>query len=348
MRVDRYIVRSVLELAALVALVLLAVYTLATFVADLGNVGRNGFSLADLFEYTGLMLPSTLYLLMPMVALLGALLGVGALARACELTAMRTAGVSLARVGGAVLVAGAMLGALSFILGDWVAPAGERAAAALRADSHDVPGHALWLRDAGNVVRIGRLPAEDRIVDVTIFRLGTDGALAESLHADEGRYRHGLWRLTGVRRSTLDGNVVNVDSAPALDWHSGVTPQVLRLFILEEKSLSTTGLVRLIHYLDDNHLDAQKYRILLWRKLVEPLTVMVMALLAVPFVSGSRRDAGTGQRLLLGLLVGVSFYVLNKVSVSFGAIYDYSPMLAAGAPTALLALIAAWRLNVHR
>ncbi|MDE2149935.1 MAG: LPS export ABC transporter permease LptG [Gammaproteobacteria bacterium] len=348
MRVDRYIIRSVLELTVLVALVLLVVYTLAAFIADLGNTGRGGLSIAGLAEHTALLTPSTLYLLMPVIALVGTLLGLGALARCGELTAMRTAGVSMARVGLAVLGAGALLGAVSFALGDWIGPAGEHAAAALRAESSDTPGQALWLRDADSVVRIGRLDAEDHIADVTVFRLRADGTLADGLYAVDGRYRQGVWRLRQVRETRFDGDVVDAGSMPVLDWRSGVTPQVLRLFILEENSLSTVGLLRLIAYLDDNHLDAQKYRLLLWRKLFEPLTVMVMALLAVPFVSGSLRGASAGQRLLLGLLVGLVFYVVNKVSVSFGAIYDYSPVLAAGAPTALLALAAVWQLRRNR
>jgi len=102
--------------------------------------------------------------------------------------------------------------------------------------------------------------------------------------------------------------------------------------------------VRLISYLDENKQDAAKYRLLLWRKLTEPLTVMVMMLFAVPFVTGQLRDAGAGQKLLAGALVGIVFYVVNKVSVSLGDIYQWPAPLAAGLPTLGLALLSWWRL----
>ena len=136
--------------------------------------------------------------------------------------------------------------------------------------------------------------------------------------------------------------MVSIDSEQI---ESGITPNVLRLFILEADNLSVRGLTRLVAYMDENHLDATKYRIWLWRKLVEPLTVMMMMLFAVPFVIGTLRDAGAGQRLLAGVLVGIVFYVTNKVSVSLGDLYQWPAPLAAGLPTLLLGAIAVWRLR---
>jgi lipopolysaccharide export system permease protein len=119
----------------------------------------------------------------------------------------------------------------------------------------------------------------------------------------------------------------------------------LRLFILEADSLSFTGLLRLIGYLQDNHLDYAKYQLLFWRKLFEPLTVMAMMLFAIPFVLGQLRDTGAGQRLMIGVLIGIVFYVLNRVSLSYGALSSWPPMISAGAPTVILGMLAIWRLR---
>ena len=85
-----------------------------------------------------------------------------------------------------------------------------------------------------------------------------------------------------------------------MDWDATLSPDVLRLFVLEANSLSTPGLLRLIAYMVDNGLDASEYRLTLWRKLVAPITVMAMMLFAVPFCLGSQRGGGAGQRLLIG------------------------------------------------
>jgi Predicted permeases len=344
-RIERYLIRSVLEMSALVAVVLIGIYSLVLFISDLGETGQHGFSTLDSAHYALLMIPDNAYILLPLVALLGALLGLGSLARQGELTAMRGAGISFLRIGLSALVAGALLGALTYVLGDWVAPPARRAAEQIHAAGG---GHVQWLRDADSIVRIGDLRAEDRIADVTVYQMTAGGALATQIAARSGDYQDGAWMLHDVRRTDFSAGSTEVEHQPTMRWGGGVTPRVLRLFILEENSLTVTGLLRLIRYLDVNHLDAQKYRLLLWRKLVEPFSVMVMVLFSVPFVSGRLRSSGAGTRLLGGILVGAAFYVANKVSVSLGEIYDWNAALSAMAPTLLLAALALWVLRRAR
>jgi len=346
-RLDRYVIQHVLELTGIVALGLVTIYTLVVFVSDVNEAGKGGYGVLQVLEYSALMIPGSLYILMPIIALLGTLMGIGVLARSGELTAMRSAGVSLSRVGAATLVAGVGLAIFAFFLGDWLAPTSEAAATALRDNARGgggSGGKSVWLRDADRVVRINQLQSEDHISDVTVYKLGDDGRLQAALTVDDGVYVHGHWRLAGVKRTDFAGDHTTVTLLDELDLGNGISPNVLKQFILEAGSLSAQGLVRLIGYMDENHLDAAKYRLLLWRKLVEPLTVMVMMLFAVPFVTGQLRDAGAGQKLLAGALVGIVFYIINKVSVSLGDIYQWPAPLAAGMPTLVLALLSWWRL----
>ena len=346
-RLDRYVISHVLQLTGIVALGLVSIYTLVVFVSDVNETGKGTYGVPQVLEYSVLMIPSSLYILMPIVALLGTLMGIGALARSGELTAMRSAGVSLSRVGGATLIAGAGLAIFAFFLGDWLAPTSEALATELRDSSRGNGGYtgkSLWLRDADRVVRIGTLQSEDHISDLTVFRLGSDGRLQAASTVDSGVYADGHWRLSGVKRTDFTGDHTSVTVLDQLDLDNGVSPKLLKLFILEAGDLSAHGLVRLIGYLDENKQDAAKYRLLLWRKLTEPVTVMVMMLFAVPFVTGQLRDAGAGQKLLAGALVGIIFYIVNKVSVSLGDIYQWPAPLAAGLPTLGLALLSWWRL----
>lgn len=350
-RLDRYIIGSVLSLTALVGLGLVTIYTLVVFISDIGETGKGSYGVLQVLEYSVLLMPSSLYILLPIVALLGALLGIGALARSSELTAMRASGVSMLRIGAATLAAGALLGAFGYVLGDWLGPAGENLATRLRDEARGEQGshdRALWLRDADNILRIRRLLAEDHARDVTVFRTDANGGLAQVSTVDEARYVDGRWLMTGVKRTEMHDGGTRVVTLDQIEISGSITPNVLKLFILEGDVLSVRGLYNLVDYMEENKLDATKYRIWLWRKLVEPVTVMVMMLFAVPFVVGTLRDAGAGQRLLAGVLVGIVFYVLNKVSVSVGDLYQWPAPMAAGLPTALLAVLALWRLRLAR
>ncbi|HEU0196526.1 MAG TPA: LPS export ABC transporter permease LptG [Nevskiaceae bacterium] len=343
-RIDRYLIRHIFAMAGLVALVLVSIYTFVIFVSELGQLDHKGFGVWGLVEYALLQVPSNAYLLLPMIVLLGTLLGLGNLAQQNELTAIRCAGVSWGRVGTATLVAGVVLGGCGFLLGNWLGPLAQGAADTLT--GHRSSAHDYWLRDAADVVRIGTLRSADQAADVTIYQLTPEHRIASTLTAASAHYADGSWQLHDVQRSVLGANGVQVETLPVMQWHSGVTPKVLKLFVLKQDSLSAPGLLRLVHYLRSNHLAAEKYEMLLWRKLVEPLSIIAMMLLAVPFAAGHRlRQSGIGQRLLAGILIGVVFYVLDEVAVNLGEVYDWSPLLSAVTPTALFAAVAVWRLQ---
>ncbi len=349
-RIDRYIVRSILMLTGIVALALVTIYTFTSFVSDLGGTGKGEYGVWELAVYTLLNLPAGLHLLLPIIAMLGTLMGLGNLAGQGEITAIRAAGVSNLRIGGAALIAGAMLGVLGWVIGEWVAPIGQQSAERYKSQARyglDA-GAALkpvWLRDGADIFNIRRLVTENHIGEAVIYSLGDDLRLRAVTSVKDGVYREGHWDFTGVKRTEFGADRAQVLNLERYDWPGGLSPQVLRLFVLEAKSLSTQGLMQLIDYLDENGLDSSEQRLTLWRKLVEPLTVMAMMLFAVPFVFGSLRNSGAGLRLVVGVLIGVGFYVVNEVTADSGQLYGWPPTFAAGAPTAALALIGWWRLR---
>jgi lipopolysaccharide export system permease protein len=350
---DRYIMLHIFGFTAIVGLALLAIYTFIGFVSGIDSTGQGSFGVFQLMVYTLLQMPSGLYTLMPIIAMLGTLMGLGALAGQSELIAMRAAGVSLPRIGRATLTAGLVLGLLGVVLGDWLAPASVIAAETYKTHEREgaeagLGGHSVWLRDGDSIFHIQRLIAEDHIADVEIFRLAPDMSLSASLHVDDGVYQGSGWRMTGIRQTELSADVATTSELPVLDWKGSLSPDVLRLFVLEAESLTMPGLMRLISYLDSNRLDSAEYRLELWRKLMAPFTVMAMMLFAIPFVLGSLRSSGAGQRLLIGILVGVGFYVVNEVSANLGQIYHWPPVLAASVPTLLLAFAGAYRLARSR
>jgi lipopolysaccharide export system permease protein len=349
MRLDRYIMSHILGLTGIVALALLAIHTFITFVAELDEAGQGAFGYAELVRYTLWLMPTGLYVMLPIVAMLGTLMGLGTLAAQSELTAMRAAGVSLVRIGGATLGAGLVLGLLCIGVGDWLAPQGQQRAEALKNEARSgvqsgLGGKPVWLREGDHVFKIHRLLGEDHIADAEIYTLGPDLNLQALTRVADGRYVAGTWKFRGIQRTEFGPQAARVVDRAEMDWQGSLSPEVLRLFVLEAEALSTPGLLRLIRYLDQNGLDSASHSLALARKLVAPLTVMAMMLFAIPFVLGPLRNSGAGQRLFVGVLIGLGFYVINEVTANTGQLYGWNPLASAGAPTLAFALIALWRL----
>lgn len=348
-RLDRYIMVHIFSLTAIAALALSAIYTFITFVSESGDIGKGDYGAMQLAGYVLWQIPTSLQVLLPIIALLGTLMGLGTLAAQNEITAMRAAGVSMLRIGRATLMAGLVIGAINLVLGDWLAPMGKQNATELREQYRRgrVPGvinQPVWLREGDTILHVGTVKTETEVADVVVYSLREDLGIQAIVHVDEASYVDGHWQGRNVRRTDFSEAGAKVSVLPEMLWEGNISPEVLRLVMLKSNAISIRGLMRLTDYLQANNLDDRQYRLELYRKLMAPFTVMAMMLFAVPFVMGSLRDSGTGQRLLFGILVGVAFYMANEVTANTGQIGGWPPILSAGLPTFLLGGIAAWRL----
>lgn len=347
-RLDRYIISHVFSLTTVVALALTALYTFITFVSESGDMKGN-FGLMQLAGYVLWQIPTSLQVMLPIIALLGTLMGLGVLSAQNEITAMRAAGISLLRIGRATLMAGLVIGAFGLVLGEWLVPIGKENATELR-DYYKKgrnPGtidRPVWLREGSIILHVGQVKTETEVADVVAYSLREDLGLAAVVHAEEAHYLDGHWQARKVRRTDFTAEGAKVTELPEMVWEGNISPEVLRLVMLKSNAISIRGLMQLTAYLRANGLDDRQFRLELYRKLMAPVTVMAMMLFAVPFVMGSLRDSGAGQRLLFGVLVGVAFYMVNEVTASTGQLNGWPPLVSAGLPTFLLGAVGAWRL----
>jgi lipopolysaccharide export system permease protein len=154
--------------------------------------------------------------------------------------------------------------------------------------------------------------------------------------------RHGAPWVLGAETLWLGDDRLDSGREREMNWETGIDPQLLAVVGVKPDSLSATGLWSYIAYLEGNELDADRYRIAFWFKLVVPVAMVIMALLAVPFLFGQLRSTGAGQRLMIGLLVGIVFYLINITLANTGAMFGLPPAVVAWTPTTLLAIAAFW------
>ena len=95
-----------------------------------------------------------------------------------------------------------------------------------------------------------------------------------------------------------------------------------------------------IGYLRDNGLDAEHYQLAFWNKLVLPVTTAVMVFLSIPFIFGPLRSVGIGQRIFVGALVGIGFYLIGQLFGFAGLLYRLPALLSASLPTGLFFILA--------
>ena len=127
-------IRTVLGYTVLVMIVLLALGALFMFIGQQDDIGVGNYTATQALLFVALNLPSYLFQLLPVAALIGSLLGLGNLARGSELIVMRSSGVTTLRFCLWLGTAGLILASLMFVIGEYVAPA----ARAVRATTQGV------------------------------------------------------------------------------------------------------------------------------------------------------------------------------------------------------------------
>ena len=337
---DRYIFRAVTTATLVTLLALLLLQFFLSLLVELEDVGKGDYHFLAALRYLLLIQPQRIYELFPMALLVGALLGMGVLASGSELIVMRAAGLSLTQLTRSVLQAGLLLSLAVVLVGEFFAPPLEQLAREQRAidQGEDLAirgGRGFWARDGERFIHVqGVLPGV-RLANIHVFDVGADARLQSILHAESARYQSGRWLLEGVDRSVLEKDKVLTEHLAHQVFVSAISPQILEVLAADPGELSMRDLQIYVDYLEDNGLDAQSYRLALWRKLLAPLTYLAMLVIAMPFVFGPQRSTGVGQRLLIGLLLGLVFFLLNYMLGNVVLLYGYPPLVGAMLPSLL-------------
>ena len=348
---DAHIARHAAGGALLALAVLLSLTAVITFVEELDDVGSGRYGVGGAIEFVLLTLPRHAFVLFPIAAVIGALIGLGTLAVSHELAVIRAAGVSAGRIVGSVLKGALLLVAVAILLGEVVAPWCERLAQTRRAaaleESPDRQG-GFWIRDGRRFVNMMHIRPDDRVEDMFIYDLDGRGALRTVTHATSARYEDGAWVLESVRSSDISTDGVVTRFTPTTVWETRLGPELIRLSSARLESLSGLALVRYIDYLRDNRMESTAYELAFWIKVAYPVATGVMIVLAVPLVLGRLGGAGVGQRILVGTLIAVTFHVVNEISGKAGIVYGLNPMLSAFAPTLAFLVAGGWLLHRAR
>ncbi len=323
-----YIIREILKGSFIAVILLLTLFNLFTFSDQLKDLGKGHYGLKEIFYYLALGSPSVFYELMPAAALLGSLFILGAMGNNRELIAMRAAGLSILGIIRAVMLAGAILVMISIAVGEFVAPDAERAAQLIKvtAQNEQVVMNAkygLWLREGKKFINVRKVQDDGNLSDISIYELDEQRHLRYSTHADKAVFQgNQQWKLEQIKKSDVSLQQMTASSQTEQIWQSTVAPDLLEIVVVNPSNLSMYDLAMYIDFLKGNHQKSQEFELAFWGRVVNPLVVFVMLLVSAPFVIGVKRGVNVGARMMIGVVIGMGFNIVDKIVGHLGLIYD--------------------------
>jgi lipopolysaccharide export system permease protein len=383
--IRKFIYKETFYSVALVALGFLALFFFFDLVDELAQIGKSfagsefgSYKIQHALLYVVLLIPNHLYELLPIAVLIGSVYVMARFAQSSEFTILRTSGLGPGLALKLLIGLGAIFVAITFIIGDYIAPWSDRTAQLLKArylGQISIGQTGAWLKEKkGNksyAVNVSALSPNADMLNVRIFEFDAAGSIVSTMQAKQGVFNDDqTWRLKNVRRSeyAIDGTLNNADTGgtgtsgknmqarikhsqlETYDWKTELNADMVSVALLKPDRMGTLDLFQYIRHLDANKQVAQLYEIQFWKKVFYPLSCLVMLVLALPFAYLHFRSGGITAYVFGGVMVGISFFVLNNIFDYFGNLLTWNPLVTAAAPSMvyLMLSLAAFSLLVFR
>jgi lipopolysaccharide export system permease protein len=335
-KLNRYIGRSVTGAILLVLLVIVGLDLLSELIDGLKEV-RGDYTFVSVLKYVALIAPGSFYDYLPFAALVGCLSGLGSLASSSELIVMRAAGVSTGQLVFAVIRPTLFITLVGLGVAEYVAPVSQQIAESQRAVALQKTSsvHGMWHREGDEFMHFNAVQPNGVLYGVSVFRFSPERKLQENIHADRAHYAAGSWTLEDARVVTFTDNGVKTEHFAQIPWDVGLSPELLNILVLDPEDLSISGLLRYSQYLKKQGLNAGDYKLAFWNKLLQPLTIMGMVLVAISFIFGPLRNVTMGFRVFVGVMVGIVFRTLQDILGPSSMVYGFNPIYASLLPIAI-------------
>ena len=345
-----YLMRTILTGTALVMIVLLGLAALFEFIGQLDDTQAD-YGTAEALLFSLLRLPQLSFQMFPIATLIGSLLGLGGLATNSELVVMRTAGISMPRLASMVAISGAVLALATGLIGEFIGPPLDYYARTMRMQARSGQENAnfgkdAWVKDGPVILHLERVNSQFDFGNIYVFRFNDAGHLASIGRAENsGIDDSDNWILENLKETRFTDDGVEVSASSLAVESFDVDSSLLGITLVKPISLSARGLLSYINYLKKNELSSIRYETELWSRISMTSTVTLMPVLALAFVFGSLRSAGAGSRLMIGVLVGLGYFLASEMLANSGEVYDLDPVVVTWIPSLVLAAVTVFALH---
>ncbi len=368
---QKYFAREIVRSVLFVLIAFLALFAFFDLINELPNVGRGGYRLQHAFLFVLLGMPGYTYELMPIAALIGTIYALSQFAARSEFTIMRVSSMSTVMVGWMLARIGILFMVMTFVFGEFISPVTTGIAQRLKLQAQGAMlsqefRSGLWAKDVirekgleGDVigsrfVNAREMRPDGKLVDVKLYEFDREFRLTAMLTAAQADYRGAnRWNLVKVSETRFangaTGSAVSIQEfseaiATATyaqrDLVSEITPEILSVLFADPDRMSAVDLRAYTRHLSENNQHTERYEIAFWKKVIYPFAVFVMMALALPFAYLQTRAGGVSLKIFIGIMIGVSFQLLNSLFSHLGLLNTWPAFATAIAPSAFFLILA--------
>jgi len=345
---DRYIAKTLLTYTIIVLVVWISIYSFFNFLAELNSVGKAGYTIFSAFTYIVLQLPEVAYRQASPIILLGCILGMGHLATTGQLLIFRISGASILKIT-LLTLKSSLIFVLFFIsIGEFLAPISSNFAENSRLDafgnsSVSISQEGFWIKDGDNFINVKKNINGTLFSGVTVIEVNSSNKIERVIKSENAIFDGNSLDMSSSEIFSINGlsffDSVSLKERNSYNKIVSFDQDLIESLEKEPEDLSTWTLIKQIRFLSDNKLRSGIFEVELYKRLIQPVTLIAMILLAMLFIFGSIRDVTLGRKIFFGVALGLSFEMLSRIASAMALSFDFNPLMSAILPSILVMVI---------
>jgi lipopolysaccharide export system permease protein len=339
---DRYIAKTLLSYTIIVLVVWISIYSFFNFLAELNSVGKEGYTILSAFTYIVLQLPEVIYKQASPIILLGCILGMGHLATTGQLLIFRVSGASILKITLLTLKNSLVFVLFLIAIGEFLAPISSSFAETSRSNamgnsSVSINQNGFWIRDGDNFINVRRNIDGKLFNSITVIEVNSSNKIERVIKSENAIFDGDSLDMSGSEIFSIDESSsfdkISLKERNSYNKIVSFDQDLIDSLEKDPEDLSTSTLIKQIRFLTDNKLRSGVFEVELYKRLIQPVTLIAMILLAMLFIFESTRDVTLGRKIFFGVALGLSFEMLSRVASAMSLGLDFSPFLSSILPS---------------
>ena len=356
--ITKYLVSDLLRKVFVITFGFTVLFSFFSFIAELENLNSYEIKLENIFYSQILNAPGIIYDVIPIATLIGSLWCFASLAANSEFVVFFGSGFSTHHFIKVIITGGIPLVILTIFLSEIVIPhsisklSQVKSGGGLNQKIELQTGY--WIRDVldyekiendanERILNIGQIDVDRKLFSVLVYEFDKQNKLIRKITSKTGLFqKHNItdegifsysWNLTEPTILDVSEPTSIVEKqVDSVILSTNITESTFYALTIKPEKMSAKELSNYATYLEDSNQDANPYKILFWKRIVYPLLIWVMLLIATPAAFIQTRGGNIGIKIFVGVLFGIFFHLLNGLVSHLGVLNTWAPSVIAFFP----------------
>ena len=316
-KISQYMFKKYLIGFILAISVLLSINSLVLFLSELKNLGNNYYDLSTLLQYIIMSVPQNFLDTLTYALLIGSMIAFGSMAYHSEIVAINSHGIGIKKTVLLILIQTFLLASIFSYIGNVFAPTFTSYAyevknsALLKSNS----SKELWFKGQDSIVYAKNIITEKHLNEVEIYYID-NGIMTSTVSAKKAKYYDNNWNLFDVKIIDISNDKIINKQLLNISSREFIPFQIIKSLFNKKRHNSIQDLYENIVYFDEHGLYYEDHKVVFWQKVLLPFSCCIIVFISIPFLFTKVRVINQSQRLVYGILFGITYFVISSIIIN--------------------------------